>query len=96
MCLLLKREEGQGIIKNLLFIVTNVENLGLVFAGWPRRLYTNTVHTHQIYRTILYIFRKKIPYIPYIHLYRTYKKILLYLYRTHKKIFFCAFIKIVP
>ena len=50
--------------------------------GWPRRFYTNTVHftvhTHQKYRTIPYIFRTKIPYIPYIF---------LYLYRTHTKKF---------
>ena len=40
------------------------------------------------YRIIPYIFRNKIPYIPYIllYLYRTYqKKNLLYLYHTHTK-----------
>ena len=53
---------------------------GKLYPGWQWRFYTNTVyctvHTHQKYNTISYIFRKKIPYIPYI---------LLYLYRTDTK-----------
>ena len=53
------------------------------YTGWPQRFYKNTVHftvhLHQKYRTIPYIFRKKIPYIPYILLYR---------YRTYRKFSF--------